>query len=304
MRNEAEKYLKRELLYRGLNGREVYRVYVNDKESYILKPFSSRSQEVWVYEHILPAFPPIYPRLIDYSTSSLSDSNEEGWLLFEDLGQLQHQYEEAQAQEVVCLMAWWHTLPSEEWQQAALTGQKPTYSDMLRDLLRCKSEVLSLATSNNIDCTLILELFDRVGEEKLSDELVISHGDLHVGNYCFAHEQLFILDWEHVHLSHRYWDLYHLIDLSHPLYPKSHIPGWRTSLLDLYLKETMQFDPKLEPRRFLYEYNLFASVFSLWLLRLIEADRMNNNSPWSDDQLLMQAIETTNSFNQTVKACL
>lgn len=295
-------YERKELLYLGLNGREVHRVYANEDESYILKPYSSQSLEVWVHEHILRAFPPIYPRLIDFSTDSLPRS-EDGWLLFEDLGNLQHDYEEALAQQVVKLVAWWHNLPTADLEQASLHGQKPSYSDMLQDLLGSQSEVLHLAKLYSLD-SLVLQLFDRMENEVLSDERVLSHGDLHVGNYTFANGQVYILDWEHTHLSHRYWDLYHLIDLSHPLYPKRHAITWRNGLLNLYIKEAMHHNPLLDPHRFLYEYNLFASVFSLWLLRLIEADRTNGNIPWSSDQLDEQAIETLNSFLETVQVCL
>ncbi len=298
---EAWKFLKKELIYRGLNGREVHRVYINAEESFILKPFNPQSLELWIYEHVLPAFPPIYPKLVDYSTSPLG---EDGWLLFEDLGLLQHKYEEAWAQEVVCLMAWWHNLSIDDLQQSSLKGQKPTYTNMTAILLNSKSKVLSLVSSHNIDCMLILELYVRMEKEKLSDEQVLSHGDLHVGNYTHIQGQLYILDWEHIHLSHRYWDLYHLIDLPHPQYPKKLAPKWRSRLLDLYIEKAMHLDPKLDPHRFLYEYNLFASVFSLWLLLLIEADQMNGNSPWSGEQLSVQAVETAKSFMETVKECL
>jgi thiamine kinase-like enzyme len=136
--------------------------------------------------------------------------------------------------------------------------------------------------------------------ERLSSELVLSHGDLHVGNYSLAKGQLYILDWEHTHLNYRYWDLYHLIDLSHPLYPKKVNPTWRIRLLECYIEEATRNGSLIDSQQFIYEYRLFASVFSLWMLRLIEADRISGYSPWSEEQLSVQVIETVTSFLQTV----
>lgn len=203
MQNKVDEYQKSELLYRGLNGREVYRVFMNPEESYILKSST-----------------------------------------------------------------WWHSLPITDIQQASLKGQKPTYLNMINDLLSNKTELLQLTTLHTIDPTLILELFSRMKSEKLSEELVFSHGDLHVGNYTVSNDQLIIIDWEHTHLSCRYWDLYHLFDLSHPLYPKGLALTWRSRLLDFYVEKAMHSNPRLDLHRFIYEYNLFASVFSLWLLKI------------------------------------
>jgi thiamine kinase-like enzyme len=291
-------FQKRETLYRGMNGRTVERVHLTQEESRILKPYTYNSVEIWVYENIFPAFPPVYPRILDHLPATAI--NEEGWLLFEDLGNLEHEYREDWAQEVIRLMAWWHTLPIETVQSAPLHGLKPTYPEMVADLLAAKIDLQELAPTYEINSAIIHDFFDRITREGLSSERVLSHGDLHVGNYSFAHGQLFILDWEHTHLNNRYWDLYHLIDLSHPLYPKKDKRSWRNRLLDSYIEEATRHGSLIDPQCFIYEYHLFASVFSLWMLRLIEADRTSGNSPWSEEQLSAQAIETATTFLQTV----
>jgi thiamine kinase-like enzyme len=291
-------FQKRETLYRGMNGRTVERVYLTQEESRILKPYTYNSTEIWVYEYILPTFPPVYPKILDHLPATAI--NEEGWLLFEDLGNLEHEFREDIAQEVIRLMAWWHTLPTEALQSAPLNGLKPTYPEMVTDLLAAKIDLQELVAKYGINSALIHDFFDRIASERLSSERVLSHGDLHVGNYSFANGQLYILDWEHTHLNYRYWDLYHLIDLSHPLYPKKVNPTWRSRLLNCYIEEATRHGSLIDPQQFIYEYRLFASVFSLWMLRLIEADRTSGNSPWSEEQLSAQAVETATSFLQTV----
>jgi hypothetical protein len=301
MELELGKYQRSELLYRGLQGREVHRVYVNAEESYILKPNTPSSLEVWVYEHMLPFIPPVYPKLLDYSPCGISGQAAMGWLLFEDLGPLRHEYNEAWALEVVRLTAKWHALPTEPWLQASasLAGHKPDYAAMITDLLTSKLDLLSLAPSLGIEASLIHLLYVLIEQEQLTSEQVLSHGDLHVGNYTFTRGQLYILDWEHAHLNNRYWDLFHIIDLSHPLYPKNKAPNWRKLLLDTYIQEAVRLGSSIDPTRFIYEYHLFSAVFSLWMLRLIAADRLRDNSPWSDEQLNQQDIEVALTFSET-----
>ena len=69
-------------------------------------------------------------------------------------------------------------------------------------------------------------------ESFAADELVLSHGDLHLGNYAAVNGQVKVLDWEHAHLNSRYWDLYHVIDLSHPIFPKEMTTNIRERLLE------------------------------------------------------------------------
>jgi thiamine kinase-like enzyme len=281
-------FWKRETIYRGMNGRTVERVYLNPEESLIRKPCGPDSQEIWIYQHVLRLFPPIYPQIVEFEASSAG--SEEGWALFEDLGPLRHEYRLEWAEQVVRLTAWWHALPPESIQGASsLKGLKPGFPQMLQELL---------APGNN---RRELAFLARAERANLSDELVFTHGDLHVGNYAFARGQIYILDWEHAHLNSRYWDLYHLIDLSHPLYPRTTITAsWRTRLLHAYLEQSARLGVRLDSAAFFSEYGLFASVFSLWMLSLMEKDKLGAGGPWSYEQLERQSMETAVSLTETM----
>ncbi|WP_110930025.1 hypothetical protein [Paenibacillus bouchesdurhonensis] len=107
---------RKEQLYRGMNGKFVERFYIPSGQSYIFKPVThegSRDREAWVYEHILSAFPPIYPQLLGCSTPG---QGEAGWSIFEDLGALSHRFDVKHALFIAKQVAWWHSLPKDHWQ--------------------------------------------------------------------------------------------------------------------------------------------------------------------------------------------
>ncbi|MDQ8738256.1 hypothetical protein [Paenibacillus sp. LHD-38] len=69
-RIDDEKIWRRVKLYQGMNGSCVERIYVTAAEVLVFKPLTNNDQlgkEIWVNEHILPALPPIYPRMISHS---------------------------------------------------------------------------------------------------------------------------------------------------------------------------------------------------------------------------------------------
>src|ERR1700730_16170210 len=85
-----EVIIKREPLYRGMNGKVIERFFITPAESYIFKPLTNDSQagkEIWVQENILTAFPPVYPKII---ASSSGEAAEDNWIIYEDLGKLKH----------------------------------------------------------------------------------------------------------------------------------------------------------------------------------------------------------------------
>ncbi len=293
--------VRKETIYRGMNGRTVERVYMEGGGSRIVKPWDADSREVWVYEHVLPALPPVYPGLIE----RWQDDNGErpsSWIAFEDLGELRHEYKEELALEVVRLAARWHALPASMLAGADLKGIKPAFPQLVADLRAPALDMPRLAARTGIDPEAVRQVYERLETETISPETVFSHGDLHVGNYAHAAGRLYIIDWEHAHLNSRYWDLYHVIDLSHPLYPRTAAPAWRERLLQAYLDEAAQFGAALDRLRFRREYNLFAMAFSLWMVRLIESDRASGGGPWTLPQLERQAAETAAVFREAYAA--
>lgn len=286
----------REVLYIGMNGRKVERFHVTPTESYIFKPLTNNSQwrrEVWVYEHILPALPPIYPKMLAHSDDSAEPVSS--WAIFEDLGTLNHVYSREQVLEVTTLMAIWHALPLDTWYSVdiPLTGPKPLLDQMIVDVLTRVGDLERSLSELHISKSQIQSVCLAMQNNKLIDEIVLSHGDLHLGNYADTYGQMTVLDWEHVHLNVPYWDLYHLIDMAHPLFPISErvTPSFRERVLDKYLEQSALLGRKLDSERFVREYHLFSSLFSLWMILLIEDDLSNSSGPWTIEQLEVQRIE-------------
>lgn len=290
---------KREILYRGMNGRFVERFYLSGEESYIFKPLTNNDQlgkEAWVHEQILPHFPAIFPRIISYSES---DNPERSWMILEDLGQLSHDFNEETVLDVVKCAAWWHSLPIETLGTLPVKGLKPQIEEIVAEIVVKKESFFELLPGLEIDARLIDQLFSLLERTEFSKKLVLSHGDLHVGNYAIVNNKLMVLDWEHTHLNTPYWDLYHVLDMSHPLFPKTITSGFREKILQAYLAQA-----KLEIRDgdFLKKYYLFASAFSIWMILLIQKDLKGNGGKWSVEQLHTQLQETASSLRQCADA--
>ncbi|WP_028609983.1 phosphotransferase family protein [Paenibacillus harenae] len=296
---DDKKILRRETIYKGMNGKLVERIYVTPYETFIYKPLignAAPDREVWIYEHILPSFPPIYPKMIARSPDS---STGGGWALFEDLGRLGHVFDEAAAKALLSQAAAWHALPTEPYGRAQLRGQKPASEVVRAEMLQLRQErQLLTADTPNMPDRLLNVFFSSLRQESLPADHVLSHGDLHLGNYALVDGQIKVLDWEDVHLNSRYWDLYYVIDLSHPLFPKAVQPAARERLLEHYMDEVARQNGAGLKASFKRHYYLFSALYSLWMLKLIQSDIANNNGTWPLERLKLQLQETTDSFIQ------
>ncbi|SMQ58824.1 Phosphotransferase enzyme family protein [Bacillus sp. OV166] len=293
--------LKKEILYKGMNGRFVERFYLTPSTSYIFKPLTNDGQlgkEVWVHEHILPIFPAIYPKIISYSISERTDLN---WMILEDLGPLSHEFKEESVMGVIKWVAWWHSLPIEELGNVPVTGLKPKIEEIVSDVCDQKDEFYRLLPSLKIEEELIDAIFSQINHLDFLEKKVLTHGDLHTGNFAIVGDELKILDWEHTHLNSPYWDLYHLIDMSHPLFPKKITSPLRDRILESYLS-LVKFE--IDRDYFFKEYYLFATVFSMWMILLIQKDLVENGGKWSVAQLNTQLEETVSSLQQCAAALI
>lgn len=282
---------RREVLYTGLNGRNVERFYLTQTESYIFKPLTNNEQlgkEVSVYENILPFFPAIFPKLISFSKNK---DPERSWMIFEDVGPLSHVYMEETVFGVVKWIAWWHSLDVEEIGYIPPAGLKPSIGKIVADIQAKKDELLSILKLEK----QVRFIFEMLDDFMFSKTMVLSHGDLHVGNYAVVDSRVVVLDWEYAHLNTPFWDLYHVIDLSHPLYPKTASWELREQALTLYLDEA---ELEYDRTAFFIEYHLFAAVFSMWMILLIRKDLRSGDRKWPQNQLERQLGETVSSFNQ------
>jgi thiamine kinase-like enzyme len=282
-------------------GKKVERFFVTAQDSYIFKPLTNQDQigkEVWIHDHILSVFPPIYPRIIAKSVSNHNDIN---WIIFEDVGHLEHRFNVDIALSVTKEMVQWHQLSIERYRDADLQAPKPLIEEIKLELTARKTEVLGLANSYFLPKIMIETVYLHLKNCTFSKELVLSHGDLHLGNFALTNKKLIILDWEHAHLNSPLWDLYHLLDMSHPLFPKSITPNTREQVLNFYIEEVRACGNKLNQLEFKQEYYLFSATVSIWMLLLIQNDLQKAESKWPAANLKKQLNETMNSLKQCIE---
>lgn len=294
----------REQLYKGMNGRYVERFTVPTGESYIFKPLTNPAQygrERWMYQRVMPVLPPFYPQLI--AASDLTITPAQSWMIYEDLGQLVHDSQEATMLGAAVHMAEWHALPVTDWSELPLVGQKPSIRTMLDELQMHRQSTDDLLL--RLDMQLSASDWDKITMLILKAEkelpTVLSHGDLHPGNMAEVDGRLIILDWEHAHLNTPLWDVYHLVDLSHPLFPRTVTPALRERVIDVYLDKLESLGVHVERVSFAGWYGAYAMVFSLWMLRLIDGDLSSTDCVWPEEQLRNQWQETSATVRQCLK---
>lgn len=295
---DDKKILKREVLYEGMNGKYVERFYLAPDKSYIFKPLTNEEQkgkESWVYEHILKDFPPFYPKLLAYSNLS----NDQNWGIYEDLGAISHVFTEELSIQVAKYIAWWHDYPIEQLRTSSLTGPKPKINSMIQQVILNREKLTSLLSSYHLSMKLLPSIYQQLENITFSSPYVLSHGDLHLGNYGYAKGRIVIIDWEHTHLNLPYWDLFHLLDISHPIFPKVITKDIRNNTLYSYLDERKISTEKR--KIFLNEYYLFSVIFSMWMLLLIKSDLEQITTKWSRNQLLNQLDQSIKSVIQCIE---
>ena len=281
---------RREPLYQGMNGRFVERLYLSPSESYIFKPvthFGQEKREVWVYQHILPHLPKVYPDMLAFSIEEATS-----WIMYEDLGHLTHQHDVDAMLHMMKLIASWHSVPVHIWAEANLVAPKPKLQEMADSLLMNKRVYVELLENLHVPVELL-----EYSVRELSDILVrwwdvMSHGDLHAGNYAFGNGNCYVLDWEHAHLNIPMWDLYHVIDMSHPVFPRTSelTNEQRHFLLMEYMRSrgvSLAPTPS-DTSSFIEDYYHVAWIFSLWMSGLIQSDLERGSTLWSRDQLQRQ----------------
>lgn len=282
--------LRRENIYQGVNGRFVERFFIDASNSYIFKPLTNNSQlgkEVWIFENVLAELPLKYPKILSYSVHSKPISN---WIILEDLGTINHTFDTDIALKLTVLMAKWHSFPIARISNTQLKGPKPPIQEMAAYILKNKEKVFAVFRLHNVSALIGNIIFNAIADKPFTDKKVLCHGDLHTGNFGYADDKTVVLDWEHCHLNTPYWDLYHLIDISHPDFPRESGRTLRNMILDCYCDELGI--PASERKQFKREYYLFSAVFSIWMMLLIQSDLDNQNSKWTPEQLSRQLKET------------
>ncbi len=264
------------------------------------------------------------------------------WMIAEDIGVLEHQHSAAVLEQVIDQMAVWHTVDEQHLAPLPQTGQKPPLPTAAASLFerweQVETVVQEIASLKYPSVDRSEESFESDMERstQFSDQLlsalqsdireatghisaqpaVLLHGDLHAGNYGINPQgTIIILDWEHSHAGSLFWDLYHLIDLSHPLFPREMTMELRHRLLERYwvasttgrsattvspqrhVVALREYDTLVELER---DYLLYAIVYSIWMLLLIQNDLLQQPPIWPHALLLAQQFET----QQHAKQCL
>ncbi len=296
-----QKVIRKEKLYQGLNDRLVERVFFENDRSYIFKSIKTKTpikQELWVHQHILKDFPAIFPKIVAHHYSSNFD---ESWILMEDFGSIKHEYSRKLLAKVTNYIAWWHAFPTSKEELNTLQGQKPTIEDIQHSLINEKAMVIEIIKEidwSEKDSNLF---FQKVVHKTFEYKKVVSHGDLHLGNFGYTtNMDVVVIDWEHLHLNIPHWDLYFLIDSTHPEFPKMPDQTVREETLHNYLNTIQITDPSLR-KTFIADYYRFSLIFSIWMLLLINKDLHEKETNWSKEQLKRQQKETIAVIEQCKK---
>ncbi|MCM3781419.1 phosphotransferase [Neobacillus mesonae] len=292
-----------EVLHNGMNGRRVERITAEgpDCSSYILKylpPEAVETGESWAYRYVLHHLPAIYPELI---AASADEETSTPWLLFEDLGTIDHTADESTLIQVAEWAAIWHSTPLYQYPELPRSGQKPGIDVIISDLMAQRNLIAHLLLSLEISDKTIDDFYHLLAGHSFSEWEVYSHGDLHAGNYGRTSSgRVVVLDWEHNHRNTPLWDLYHMLDMSHPLFPKNSNRVDRNKVLEVYLDAASSKGNPYDYPAFMKEYMLFSSAFSMWMLLLIHRDLENPNCVWPHERLIVQREETQRSLLETL----
>lgn len=278
---DAARVLARTALGAGMNGRVVERFTLHARgaeESYIFKPLThadTAGRERWAHRRLLPQLRAV--RTAKLLCSGGADDAERGWSIFEDLGPLLHTLSASELAQAAALLPHWQRLPTAalpaRWQ-----GNKPPYAAARAQLALQWEAVARLAGELGLGEGQRARLRQAIDAEPagLFGADVVSHGDLHRGNIALAAGEWVIIDWEYVHRNTIYWDLFHLIDGTHPLLRRRTTERVREQMLASYWEAAREVPgllaPQLGKEALASRYALFSSVYSAWLLLLIEGD--------------------------------
>ncbi|WP_411348314.1 phosphotransferase family protein [Paenibacillus sp. WLX2291] len=266
------------------------------------------------------------------------------WIVMEDIGVLNHVHSDKQLLQIVEQMVCWHRVDVSRLTPFPQVGQKPPLPDIASSVIsrwqQAEEILLQLpalcrVSSWNASATDVTEIDDirqqpdiwlrwlqqdiaETVQRLSSQRAVLLHGDLHAGNYGVNPQgQLMVLDWEHSHIGSLFWDVYHLLDLSHPLFPRSMTPSLRHSLLEHYWFTDLALNESDRPvapdrgaagltseyvsfAKFEQDYLVYAIVYSIWMLLLIQKDLLQEPPIWPRAQLLAQQMETTEHLEQCI----
>jgi aminoglycoside/choline kinase family phosphotransferase len=299
-----EQLLYRQPMYRGRNGRVVERIHISTPQgtqSYIFKPLTNPSnmgKEQWVHHSLLADTAIPSPQLLAASEDLVPETF---WTIFEDLGDLNHHLSDHDYLAAARLIPLWHVIPIEKVPET-YCGDKPSLMQVIASIKQNWVKVSSSLQLVKLNLQQINQLFSIVDSAKdlAEQEMVISHGDLCFGNIGMVSGKMYVLDWEFVHRNFVFWDLYCLLDMTHPLVRKTINNKLREQVLSAYLEEREALGLKSLHASFKTDYLKFSTVYSIWMLLLIEQDLQANL--WDKSDLLACQIEVVKTLSDHLDA--
>lgn len=303
----AAKLIARQHLYTGRNGKVIERFWVDidgQSKSFIFKPLTNGTKcgrERWMYEHLLDSVPVRIPKL--YAVAEHEDP-EFYWTIYEDMGELSHHLEEDDYIIAAASIPLWHRLPLYRV-PSHFKGDKRDLTDLIQEVMDGYDDVKICLTKFGLEEAQItaIKRFLTLFDGNFESEMVISHGDYHQGNVCRRGAEFIILDWEFVHHNSVYWDLYCLLDMSHPDFPKMVSSSTRLAALQAYVNHrvSLGWEAAIDVEAFFRDYHRYAIILSLWMLGLIEHDLQNGQ--WEMSKLLRSQHETMHSLMDCFAYC-
>jgi hypothetical protein len=266
----------REVIYVGRNGQKVERIQVNVDDtmtSYIYKPltnYPNKGKEVWLQANLFVRIPEVrIPKILYYSQAI---EPEDEWMVFEDLGELEHNFRSDMMIKTSEFIPYWHLLPTtllpEEFE-----GHTPKIKEIQTFIWAKDMQTRQLFKSLGfLDDQINCFYEDILHQDQLENEIVISHGDLYPLNIAEVNNQVYIFDWEYAHTNSVFWDLYTLMDITSPQYRRLVIQqDSRLAILARYIsvRESLQSPTQ---GNFITDYHKYSALYSVWLLLLIEED--------------------------------
>ncbi|MBD3920608.1 hypothetical protein H8B09_17725 [Paenibacillus sp. PR3] len=257
------------------------------------------AREAALYADVLQQLPAIYPRLLAYASSEEQDAAS---LVYEDVGVIDHSFDEQLAVELIGHMARWHAMPTADLPLGGERGPRPDYEELAAELIMTLGWSWWPAEGENvlgIDAALVKRVYDRAKQQPPVIKYVLSHGDLHAGSYGrSAAGNLVVANWVHVHRNSPYWDLYHMLDLpSGTVLQQIDDAAWER-LLTAYWQQAGEGIIPAEQAAFLREYCLFAAVFSFWVLQELERQLAAEEVEGRREQLLQERGQAAASFQR------
>ncbi len=230
---------------------------------------------------MLPSLPIAYPKIL---AAAEPNDPDRYWIILEDLGRLTHQFTEKDFYKSVKLIPYWHRLPVHTVPDD-FTGHKPMISeviDIVQEDWKLTGNMLGMLglAEQRIDMigSFLLHSADGFAEQR-----VVSHGDFHTGNIAVWNDGISVMDWEAVHRNSIFWDLYTLIDMPHPRIRKLMVSSIRVGLLHAYIAERTKLGLSDVNSSFIRDYHVFACLYSIWMLLLVEDDL--KKGLWGESEL-------------------